>query len=46
MTLERVSMCVEKRITSLDWDWVDTGVGMAGFWDTDEGAGTGEGYTR
>ena len=36
-TLERVSVHVEKRIKSLDWDWVDAGVGVAGFWDTDEG---------
>ena len=45
MMLERVNMRVETRITSLDWDWVDTGVGVAGFWDTDEGEGMGEGYT-
>ena len=37
---------VETRITSPDWDWVDAGVGVAGFWDTDEGEGTGEGYAR
>ena len=46
MMLERVSVRMEKRITSLDWDWVDTGVGVAGFWDMDEGEGTGEGYVR
>ena len=46
MTLERLSMRVEKRITSPDWDWVDVGVGMVGFWDTDEGEGTGEEYMR
>ena len=46
MTLERVSVHMEKRITSLDWDWVDVGVSVVGFWDTDEGEGMGEGFAR
>ena len=46
MMLERVSMRMEKRIASLDWDWVDAGVGVVGFWDMDEGEGPGERYMR
>ena len=46
MTLQRMSVHMEKRITSSDWDWVDAGVGVAGFWDMDEEEGMGEGYMR
>ena len=46
MTLERVNVHMEKRITSPDWDWVDVGVSVVGFWDTGEGEGTGEGFMR
>ena len=34
---------MEKRITSPDWDWVDMGVSVVGFWDMDEGRGLGRG---
>ena len=46
MTLERVSVHMENRITSPDWDWVDVGVSVVRFWDTYEGEGMGEGFTR